>query len=335
MHGRLNDLPEEAKRLFLWSARLAFALSAVLCVAVVVVYAYRADACAAATVFPIWVWVLAGLAFVAFARREVGRRWCVFAALAWCAVMLAFADHPTSILRFSGDVEPKTLRIVSLNCASSRRALREVAVLHPDIVLVQESPGRESLAALAQEMFGAEGQVIWGPDASIIARGRLTPMAMPRSVAGNAAHARLELANGLEIEIVSLRLEPALVRVDLWSPDCWREQAANRRRRRSQLQAIVGALAASSSKTPLIVGGDFNAPPGDAVFRSLKPRWHDAFSDAGRGWGNTIINSAPFLRIDQIWLSPQWKAVDVFSRATEHSDHRMVVCDVVLSRYNN
>jgi hypothetical protein len=62
-------------------------------------------------------------------------------------------------------------------------------------------------------------------------------------------------------------------------------------------------------------------------FRALAPR-HDAFGKAGRGWGNTILNSAPFLRIDQIWLSPELRAVDVYSQKTEHSDHRMVVCDV-------
>lgn len=328
--ARLNESLRKDKRLFVWSARLAFALSAVLCAAVVVVYACRPDACAAATVFPIWVWTLAGLAFVAAARRQVGRRWAACAALAWCAVLLIFADHPASVLRFSGGANTRILRIVSLNCASSSQALREVAALNPDIVLVQESAGREPLLALALEMFGTDGHAVWGPDASILARGRLARLEMPGSVAGNAAHARLELKNGLAFEVVSLRLEPALVRVDLWSPDCWREQTANRRRRGAQLHAIAGALPASSSKTPLIFGGDFNAPPGDAVFRSLVPRLHDAFSDAGRGWGNTIINAAPFLRIDQIWLSPQLKAVDVYSVATRHSDHRMVVCDVRL-----
>lgn len=324
-----SELVQKHKRLFVWSARCAAALSAVLCAAIAIVYTSRPDACAAATVFPVWVWTLGGLALIAIGRRQVRRRWMACTALAWCVILLMFADHPTSILRFSGGAKARTLRIVSLNCAGSSQALREVAALHPDIVLVQESPGREALVALARELFGAEGDAIWGPDASIVARGRLTRLAMPGNVAANAAHARLAMENGLEIEVVSLRLEPALVRVDLWSRDCWREQAANRQRRRMQLQTIASAVGASS-KTPLIVGGDFNAPPGDEVFRSLMPRLHDAFSEAGRGWGNTIINSAPFLRIDQIWLSPQLEAVDVYSLATENSDHRMVVCDVAL-----
>ena len=118
------------------------------------------------------------------------------------------------------------------------------------------------------------------------------------------------------------------MRIDLWSPDCWREQTANRQRRRRQLETIVSAIEGGTSSSPLIIGGDFNAPPGDAVFDSLPPTLHDAFGEAGRGWGNTIINSAPFLRIDQIWLSPQFRATNCYSQKTVHSDHRMVVCDI-------
>lgn len=55
-------------------------------------------------------------------------------------------------------------------------------------------------------------------------------------------------------------------------------------------------------------------------------------------WGAVTIaytarldaSAAVTLRIDQIWLSPQWKAIDVYSLRTKHSDHRMVVCDVRL-----
>ena len=165
-------------------------------------------------------------------------------------------------------------------------------------------------------------------DASIVAHGVITKLPLPDTVVTNPVHARITLLDGNEFELVSLRLEPPLVRIDLWSPECWREQTANRQRRRTQLENIMSSVAAFSAETPLIVGGDFNAPPGDAVFQMLVPALHDAFGEKGRGWGNTIINAAPFLRIDQVWLSPQFRAVDVYSRKTKNSDHRMVVCDV-------
>ena len=55
----------------------------------------------------------------------------------------------------------------------------------------------------------------------------------------------------------------------------------------------------------MILGGDFNAPQGDAAFRPLAPRLRDAFRDGGQGWGNTITNDTPFLRIDQVWVSDE------------------------------
>jgi len=76
--------------------------------------------------------------------------------------------------------------------------------------------------------------------------------------------------------------------------------------------------------------GDFNAPPDDAVFRLLRPRFADAYRRAGVGWGNTIVNDYPVLRIDQIWVSDQFSPRLVYARATEHSDHRMVICDLRL-----
>ena len=80
----------------------------------------------------------------------------------------------------------------------------------------------------------------------------------------------------------------------------------------------------------MIVGGDFNAPQGDAVFRLLRPKLHDAFAEGGRGWGNTILNDVPVLRIDQFWVSETFRSDSVVARGTRNSDHRMVICDLRL-----
>jgi hypothetical protein len=85
----------------------------------------------------------------------------------------------------------------------------------------------------------------------------------------------------------------------------------------------------------VVLGGDFNAPQGDAVFRCLTPRLHDAFREGGRGWGDTITNDVPFLRIDQVWVSRVFRAVSVVTRRTRHSDHRFVVCDLTIRRDRN
>jgi len=56
----------------------------------------------------------------------------------------------------------------------------------------------------------------------------------------------------------------------------------------------------------------------------------DAFVQAGRGWGGTHLNELPILRIDQVWLSGEWRALSVTAHRTRNSDHRVVVCDISL-----
>ena len=60
------------------------------------------------------------------------------------------------------------------------------------------------------------------------------------------------------------------MRLDYWSPQCWRSQTENRRVRRRQLEAVIEPAADIPPSMPLIVGGDFNAPAGDAVYRVLR-----------------------------------------------------------------
>ncbi|MGC8784761.1 MAG: hypothetical protein ACP5RN_10320 [Armatimonadota bacterium] len=54
------------------------------------------------------------------------------------------------------------------------------------------------------------------------------------------------------------------------------------------------------------------------------------FGGAGAGWDNTITNEYPFHRIDQIWLSPNLRPLRVRAYRTQHSDHRIVMCEVRL-----
>jgi endonuclease/exonuclease/phosphatase (EEP) superfamily protein YafD len=183
---------------------------------------------------------------------------------------------------------------------------------------------------LARRLFGPSGTALVGLDASIIVNGRLAPAPLPPSLRAYFVQARARLTSGIEAEVISLRLTPAIVRLDLWSPDCWREQTANRRARREQLRAVEQRVSALPPRSTLILGGDFNAPAGDAIFRLLQPRLRDTFRDGGMGWGDTIVNDIPLQRIDQVWVSPFFRAGAVVARKTRNSDHRMVICDLLL-----
>ena len=79
---------------------------------------------------------------------------------------------------------------------------------------------------------------------------------------------------------------------------------------------------------PLIVAGDFNAPPRDKIFSILPETLYDSFRAQGRGIGNTIANDMPVLRIDQIWVSHEFTTIQSFVVKNSASDHRMVISDV-------
>jgi endonuclease/exonuclease/phosphatase (EEP) superfamily protein YafD len=195
-------------------------------------------------------------------------------------------------------------------------------------VLLQESPSSNDVSRLAQEWFGNEGDFLVGWDCSIIARGRLSRLSASKTVQFTLA--RLALPQGKNVEVASLRLSPPLTRLDLWLPACWRAHLEDRLVRKRQMQQMVDRLPHFKADIPVIVGGDFNCPAGDAVSRLLKPLLKDTFREAGTGWGNTGINEFPISRPDQIWVSQDFLTITAWAVKTHHSDHRMVVCDLVL-----
>jgi hypothetical protein len=322
-----------------WGQALAVALSAALCITLTVYYLFRFDACAAVTLFPAWFWLFPGLLLLAVGYHRAHRRWFTAVLCLWIFYLTLLAEEPKSLIRSLGPVSSdweaarqrgEGIRVVSLNCAGgSPEAAMQIAPYNPDIVLLQESPSREETERVGRRLFGEQAAVLWGPDASILARGSLQPRPLPRALQSYCAQARLRLPNGFQTEVFSLRLQPAPLRTDLWNPDCWRAMMRDRRQRRLQLQAVVHRLAATPTPVPVILGGDFNAPQGDAIFQSLRPRLRDAFAEAGRGWGNTITADYPVLRIDQVWVSERLRPVRVVARRLQSSDHRLVICDLL------
>jgi len=252
----------------------------------------------------------------------------------WLCYLLVFGQEPRSLARAlwapsSEKAGGYAIRVISLNCAGGdASAAAEVAPYHPDILLLQEAPPAEKADEMGREWFGAEAVMISGWDTAILARGEL--ITGPARSASHFTWARIRLPSGSEIVLVSVRLSPPSLRFDLWSSECWREQARVRHVHRTEMADVALALRDAARGVPVVVGGDFNAPGGDGIFRSLGPRMSDAFREAGRGWGNTVSNECPVLRFDQVWVSKDVPVVNVVARKTQHSDHRMVICDLEL-----
>lgn len=317
----------------LWVYRGLSVLSVLLAAFVTVCYAGRYDWCEAVTVFPVWCWLLPGLVILLVALRCRRGVWVYAPAALWLVFLAVFADTPTSLIRawLPAPTEQATLRVVSLNCATEATAVREVASLRPDVVLFQESPGREVVAKLADELYGPGGHTHWMCDTSIIARGEVDIVDVPRPFRQNFVHVRVQ-HDGRTIDVISLRLLPCPVRLDLWSADCWRTYRGNHVKRRNQLQTIANYVAMLPAGATIILGGDFNAPAGDGVFRLLQPRLADSFRAAGRGWGATFMSHLPVVRIDQIWTTADVRPLAVTARESRYSDHRMVAADFAMQQ---
>jgi endonuclease/exonuclease/phosphatase (EEP) superfamily protein YafD len=221
------------------------------------------------------------------------------------------------------------LRIISLNCGAeaTAQAGEEVAQYSPDIVFFQESPGPDMLDQLSRRLYGPDALFAYYPDCGIIARGELVRRF--KNAPGQYVALQLRLPDKKELALISLHTVSPVRHRDIISPTNFREQTENRQERREQLKVIASQISRIPANLPIIVGGDFNAPQGDAIYRYLQPRLHDTFKIAGIGWGNTVFNEHPFLRIDEIWTSDDFKVISVRAAKTKHSDHRMVICDLL------
>ena len=145
------------------------------------------------------------------------------------------------------------------------------------------------LARLAHEWFGPEGCFVAGFDCAILA-GKPLKEVGERSPPQHV-HAMMHLPTGKDLLVTSLRLIPPEGRLDFWNLAAWRSTTANRQLRRTQLKEALEREPAYEN-VPEVLGGDFNAPANDLVFKLLT-QFADAYREAGCGWGNTGLNNLP------------------------------------------
>lgn len=320
-----------------WRSRFMIGLSLLLLIVFVLAHVSRWDILTFATVFPMFVWLALGLFVSVFVFDA--RRWRYGLLLAWLLAAFVLGDSPQNLLRTfvprdlgweSARGNGTAFRIVSLNCQSSLAAIESLTALDADVILTQESPSSQNYQQLAERAFPGY-TLVWSVDAAMLVRGSANMVPVPNQLTGNYVLAEVTLNNGAKFNIASTRLIPVPLRFDVWSPAAWESYSSNRDQRRQQLKNIFSELQPllQNSNTPLILGGDFNAAAGDAVFEVLQPGLRDAWREAGRGWGKTIVNDLPVQRIDAVWISDQFRAESVTSQRSS-SDHQTVICDLWL-----
>lgn len=319
-------------RLFSWICLVA---GATMAIGLGLAYGLRPDELAWLTIVPAWAWWLPALALLFPSLiAKATRRLAWPALLLWLAFTGICVEESRSLLRgLLPAAKPPGIpvRVVCLNCSvGNLDAARDAIRQNPDIILLQESPGRPALETLAKASLGETGQVLAGADASIIVRGEILAVA-PTPAAWDFVQARVRLArSGQEVEVISLRFRPHFFLINNWS-SFRRDFLEDRTYRQQAVQVLAARLRTIPEGVPVVFGGDFNMPSGEPCLAALAPRFHDAFDTAGTGWGNTAIDPLFVHRIDQIWTSRQLHPVRVVAQGCQHSDHRMVVADLALA----
>ncbi len=323
----------------------AFAMHAL----VVVLFHFRWDKLAMATVFPVWLYAIVALGLLIVARFFIKTRWIPAVAVVWLITLPFLADETTGLKNMAlgyrpvittevTELSPNALRIITINAKyGGPQQTSEIAAWNPDIILIQESPPHYKVQQLAQQLFGKDSVMQRHRQCTILARGkslRMVPMARTsRSMAPRGIVSQLTLVDGRVINIANVHLDSATVKLSAWSPETWRAHANNRRRRRESLGFIMAHLRllpdVEQSYVPTIVAGDFNAPAGDASNRMLQDDYVDTYTICGVGWGNTFPTGLPIHRIDQIWLDRRLDPLGLSAEKVGNTDHRMVVCDFI------
>lgn len=304
-------------------------------------YLMQPDFAFALTVYSPWIPAMAGFYGALLVALKRKSKAAFSLAAVWAAWGLGGSEEFHGLVRQTpGEAdfqsfrfEGERFRAISLNCAGGTiEAANEVKTWDPDIVLLQESPGKSELAALAKEMFGEKGSYVAGPDAAILSRFPLSSWHKGKREPSNYVGAYLKLENGQTWSIVSLRLQPPVLRFDYWNPECWSAYAEGKRKRREELRALWKEVESFDDDWPMIVGGDFNAPPDRSIREILEPRVLDSARTSGKGWGMTAVTPIVLVRIDQIWLDPRLSPLRTLSVHNDDSDHRMVVADFLRPR---
>ncbi len=308
--------------------------------AVMMCYINRWDQFVPVTLVPIWIWAIVGMIASLLSLLIFKGRLSILSLLIWLGTGLICADETPALMRevkasyhrslgpgkTAKTSETVQLRAVTLNCSDRNlKAAKELKNLEPDIVFLQQCPPLPELRQLTQLFFGDEGSYVSSWQCAILARGKLEQVdTEPNS---SSVYATLETVDDKKFDLINLHLQRAVPRYDVWNPDGWKALVDARKKNRSQLRAIVAMFPKRAVQWPQIIGGDFGTPPGDAIFRVLTPNFDDSFKTAGRGWPDTWPKRFPILRIDQLWASEGLKPVSGLVLPSNHSDHRIVMCD--------
>jgi endonuclease/exonuclease/phosphatase family metal-dependent hydrolase len=295
-------------------------VSVLIAMGLVALYGFRPLLTEGITIWPAWIWAIPGLVLVLDRPKKLWKsvRWPL---VAWLVLTLSCSEVWRIVL--PGGFGDHDLRIVSLNTGGFMEgAMKETASLSPDIVLLQESAELPDQAAAIKRTYGEGYQGVVGYDGSIFVRGMILSSYAKQS---NFVIARVRLRDGKELDVVSLRLNAPLARIDYWRKECWQAYTQHRTEHLEELRELWRRVQDHRTGAPLVMGGDFNLVPDAGEVEILGSELVDSYRVAGRGWYATALEGARLFRIDKVWCSKELQPKGTFAHDSEPSDHRYVV----------
>jgi endonuclease/exonuclease/phosphatase (EEP) superfamily protein YafD len=275
------------------------------------------------TIWGEWISVAPPLVWIALLLPSVVRlrSWILLAALASFLVLACeWPRIPTSSATTS-----ETIRVLTWNIGAGNSSWAEaVKPWNPDIVLVQESTRPIAI----EEGYHWYGTLDPGSlsrfAAEVLPTERIGPWMDPQLL--------LMKIHGRRVLVANVRMMLPSIVIQLVDPLHERpmENYGARVGQYGKLASLLESTARSTGAEAILLAGDFNIP---AHMPSLAPFRHflqDAWRASGSGWGATVPEFLPLVRIDQLWLSSEIQPLEVRVVRLEGSDHRAVIADISL-----
>ncbi len=104
---------------------------------------------------------------------------------------------------------------------------------------------------------------------------------------------------------------------------------------RRKLQSDVIRAEISLSPYPVIVCGDFNDVPNSYAYYTIGQGLTNTFAEKGTGIGRTFSGISPTLRIDNIFVGPEFSVMQFDRYNKQISDHFPIICDLSFQKTNS